>query len=573
MPVKRSVEPAAPQETLFPREKERAVLAGDDSTLDRVRQALRDALRPPHGVFRHRWSAARMPNGREGHDANQVFPLVCAWVLTDPPVARDILMGAFSLQQADDRLPRMIDAGGRALSTAAAWPLLARAALRLWEAEPDPAVLRLMLPKLERHLSWARSYYDPEPGAAPAWHGPDEAFLGSGWEEGTATVDVSALLLSEIDAFLLLASMLGSETPRLMAIQDWRHDLSDRMETLFFDATTGLYSDRRAGGEWSDRRTLSSFLPLIGSGLPPDRRETMLKALVAEDSVLIESGVALWERRPRDDRDPPCPALQQAVLLDGLDAATDGAPFARLADVLKRNLYPRLAAGRIHDDRAAARTEGSGDEPAMEAALALRLWMGRIADGGAGASRVRPWVRWLGRHPGAAVAAVAALILAALVAALIVSSTRPNQPSPSLETLGNLGRSHYEAGRYDEAAGLLGQVARRNQQSPPAVHLLFGNALFKKGEYLRAEEAYRHAAKAPDHVATYAQFNLAQTLYRQGRAAEAIQAMETFLLVYGKDYPEHVPQAQLAIDLMRANPDGGAALVEDEASSASRLKP
>lgn len=513
--------------------------------LQESRRILESRVRPPEGVLPYRWSASDADP--RIMDLNEVLPLIGAWRIADPALARDLLRSAFAAQADDGSLPRACGPSGAVEESTAPWPLFAQSLQGLHFCAPDPAFMDDLRPRMLRYLGWALSYFDPDGEGRPRWTSRREALVPETWDEQLRSADLAALLLAETEAL----TRLGAPPDELAPLRIHAQRIADELRAFFWDPGDQIYRDRYADGRFVARRTFSAVLPLVWRNLP---------ALAAvEAGRLLErggtfgsrtSGVPLWEPWPEDEAPPAAPASHQAILLFGLQQAERW----RLTRDLRMRLTAVIEAS--HDRRRALPTSYQGQDPAslqapsaVAAAVALQV----LADPPALRIRTGPsrWLERLDRHRGTLAAVLVLGLLAGLVLATRWWQRRRIPPGPSLEALVGLAHNKYKRGEYAEAERMCREIVEYwGKDTRLPVRYLYGNALFRTGQYAAAFEQYRRAMEDPD-LEPLARFNMAQTLVRLGRRPEALSAFLRLAAEQEQEFPELAERARLASDFLQ----------------------
>lgn len=513
--------------------------------LHESRRILESRIRPPAGVIPFRWSAS----DRDAHtfDLNELLPLIAAWQLLDPSVARDLLRSAFSAQADDGSLPRALAPTGAVAESEAPWPVLAQCVLSVHLVEPDATFLEEMQPKLLRYLQWAFNRFDPEGEGRPHWPAAAEALTPETWDTDLLSADLSALLLAETDALTRLEAAPDMLAPLRVQAQRF----ADELRAFFWDLGGQVYRDRYRDGRFVNRRTFSALMPLIWSGLPALSAAEASKLLAAGGPFGPPSaGVPLWEYWPDDPEPPPAPPAHQALLLLGLQLAERW----RLLRALRERLASGIeaAAGR----RRLPPTSLYGEKPltaeiaaATAAALAIVALTDppplRARDGG------RRWLKRLDTNRGLLAAGLALMLIGGGMWVIRWWQTRRTPPGPSLEALVGLAHNKYRRGDYEEAQRMCREIVEYwGANTAPSVRFLFGNILFRDQQYAAAMEQYSLAAKDLE-IGPIAEFNRAQALVRLGRRDEAISIFERLAEEQKEIFPELAQRARLAGDFLK----------------------
>jgi len=514
-------------------------------SLQESRRILESRVRPPQGVLPYRWSASDADP--RIMDLNEMLPLIGAWRIADPALARDLLRSAFASQADDGSLPRACGPSGAVEESTAPWPLFAQCLQGLHLCAPDPAFAEELRPRVLRYLGWALSYFDPDGEGRPRWTSGREALVPETWDENLRSADLAALLLAETEAL----TRLGAPPDELAPLRIHAQRIADELRTFFWDSGDQIYRDRYGDGRFVARRTFSAVLPLIWRGLP---------ALAAAEAGRLlgpggvfgsrSSGVPLWERWPEDEAPPAAPAAHQAILLFGLQQAERW----RLSRDLRARLTAVIESSR--ERRRAPPASYNGLDPASPqspSAVAAAVSLQVLSDPPALRTRTGPslWLDRLDRHRGTLAAILVLGLLAGLVMAARWWQRRRAPPGPSLEALVGLAHNEYKRGDYAEAERMCREIVEYwGKATQPPVRFLYGNALFRTGQYAAAFEQYRRALEDPE-MEPLARFNMAQALVRLGRRSEALSIFLLLASEQEKEFPELAERARLAGDFLQ----------------------
>lgn len=513
---------------------------------------LRARLRGPEGAFPTRWSIADGPADDEIH-LNELLPLCAAWVGIDADVARDLVLSALAVQHPDGSLPRRVRSDGFAPDTHAPWPLIAVAADLAAGDSPHPDFVAEALPALERHLEWTLAHHDPGDTGRPRWRSREESLLPDVWEAGLVTVDLTAMLLAEIDALLSLAARSGMSGSAEVRFRPKLRLYERTLEDLLWDPSEASYRDRDETGAAIPRMTLSSFLPLLFRRLPGDVRSPIEARLLSGAPLARDGGLPLWERWPDDPADPPVPAVHQAIVWAALRNGHGGASVERYrAGVLDRLEGEWIRTGRLPEDLGRpAPAEAPAPAP-VSSAMAAAVAVAMLRPAAAAPAEPGHVASWMERHRRGFVGALAGLATLALIGAGAFSLQRRSMPGSSAEALLNMARECHRAGDHKQAIGLYRDFLASSTEKNGTIRVLLGNALFRSSRYPEAEAEYRKALDE-EVSSLHALYNLGLTLDRQGRTADAVYVLEAFVKTYSTDYPELAQRARTALDVIRSS--------------------
>ncbi len=506
------------------------------------RRVLRDRLRPPEGVFSHRWSASDLD--ARAMDVNEIVPLAAAWSATDPAVARDLLRSAFAAQADDGSLPRAFTVDGKALVEWAPWPTLGQAVLAIEQREANGVFRAEMFPRLLRYLEWALAYFDPKDRGTPHWRCAEESLAPETWDEGLYFADLTALLLAETDAVL----RLGGDLEDIATIRRRAARLEEGLASFFWDAETRTFRCRYADGHFVARLTWSAILPLVWRSLPEGRAAAAAERLMPGGPLESSGGLALWERWPEDPGPPPVPAAHQALLVVGLELAGRGG----LAREIRRRLAAACAAAWASGGGCPADLSAPGGPPSVAGAALTVLVHEPLPSESQPPTAGRRRLAWLEERRLRVYGALATLLLLVILGVAVWWQQRRPPPGPSIEALVGLAQNHYRRGEFEQTAHMCRELVEAwGEATAPSVRFLYGNALFRSGLYEEAAEQYRRAAADPE-IEPIARFNLAQTAVRLGQREQAIKELDELAEDFREYFPELAERARLSANFLRA---------------------
>jgi tetratricopeptide (TPR) repeat protein len=467
----------------------RAVAAGASAELAAAAcEMLHAHLRGPREELGSVWSAGRLSGGPV-FELSDLLPLVIAWSAIEPAVARQVLASAFDTQGVDGSLAATIEPNGRALDESAPLPAVATATRHWWSREQDPLFLLNLLPRLKAYLEWLNRYLDPQGTGSPAWP-RSTAWYGHVFEPQSPAVDATAFLVMEIEAFLELCAAFPAETFDLGELQRLHTALKSTLTRIL----TERVSEAKDTPEW--------LVPLLWPGIPESLRKKISAAATAA---------------PR-----PEPSLQH---------------FVRW-----------LAHQRAHGTPKASASEDAEPSDVVLAALLVARYTGAGPDEAAGASPVSAATGWLDRHRRWVFSAIGSLAAAVLLAFVGYALLKRSLTSSSAETTIGMAQRLYQEGRYEDSLRLYRQFESTSLHLYP-IESSIGNCLFRLDRFAEAESYFRRAM-ARDPQSARPAWNLAVTLYKQGRMAEADEAYRSFAERFGKAYPDFLRRASKARELI-----------------------
>ncbi len=492
------------------------------------------ALRGASGVLPFIWSFGPSDGG-PGQPTDDLYGLVRAWSCLQPAIATDLVKSALSAQSDDGAIPRVVRPDGFHDERWAPLPLLTRCAWLAWQALPDKSFHDYVMPRLQRYLHWAISYFDPEWRGLPIWRDAREAWTPETYNPLVASADLPSMLASELDAFRDLARAVPYGPPPDEDLLRYRGSLGRTLGGFFWNPETTMFQDRFPAGHHVLRFTLSATLPMLDTTLGRDALLPVAERLAWGGSLRDPRGVREWSPWPEDAELPPVRESHQLLVLDALE----GAGAREVAAGLRQDMAMRHAA------EAPRRLELS------EAALRV-ITLGKPVLSGQPFAMTSPLLTWLDRHRMAVMSWTVSLVAGVLVLIIISFMFKRTVTTQTAGTALGLARRLYQEQHYDQAYQLLNEVLASGRTFP-GLQLNRGNAAFRLGRWEEAEAAYRSELKANPN-AVMAQLNLALTLLNQQRKQEASEQYQSVTNRYAEADPLMAQRAATALRLLADHP-------------------
>lgn len=258
---------------------------GAQTALSRALSQMKGQLCSPEGAILHPWTTPDRWPHRSMWLWDSAFHAI-GWRHLDPALARSMLDAVLDCAAPDGFIPHMMGPAWRSAITQP--PILAFAALLVFEKEPDLAWLARAYPKLCAYVRWDAAHRDTDGGGLVEWFIQAEHDCRSG-ESGMDNSprfdaallldapDFNAYLASEYEALADIAEKLG-----LVAdIAQWsaRHaSLCELINTRLWSREHRLYLDfDPRAGRHSPVLSCAGLLPLF-CGAPDDARARDLAA-------------------------------------------------------------------------------------------------------------------------------------------------------------------------------------------------------------------------------------------------------------------------------------------------------
>ena len=492
------------------------------------------ALRSPSGMIPFTWSFGPSDGG-PGQPTDDLYGLVRAWSYLAPSIATDLVKSSLSAQSDDGAIPRVVRPDGFHDERWAPLPLLARSAWLAWQAAPDKSFHEFVLPRLQRYLTWAISYFDPEWRGLPIWRDAREAWIPETYNPLVASADLPSMLASELDAFRDLARAMPYGPPPDDELLRYRGSLGRTLAGFFWNPESTMFQDRFPAGQHVLRFTLSAALPMLDTTLGRDALLPVAERLAWGGSLRDPRGAREWSVWPEDTELPPVREAHQLLVLDALE----GAGARDVATGLRQDLAMRFAA------------EAPRQLELTEAALRV-IALGKPVLSGQPFAMTSPLLTWLDRHRMAVMSWAVGLVVGILTLVVISFMFKRTVTTQTAGTALGLARRLYQEQHYDQAYQLLNEVLASGRNFP-GLQLNIGNAAFRLGRWDEAEAAYRTELKTNPN-AVMAQLNLALTLLHQQRKQEACEQYQSVTNRYAKADPVMATRAATALRLLADHP-------------------
>ena len=151
---------------------------------------------------------------------------------------------------------------------------------------------------------------------------------------------------------------------------------------------------------------------------------------------------------------------------------------------------------------------------------------------------------WMNRHGAKALVGALALIV---VMVIWGAADAPGTGKADHRELTRLIRQLNYIGRFDEALAICDQAEKRLPAG--TAPMLKAQTHYRRGDYDQAAELYRQAMEEGS-IPEVALLNLASSLYRAGKPAEAAAAYQDFIDAYGEKRPLMAKKAASALEVL-----------------------
>lgn len=284
-------------------------------------ETLRQRLRPRTVALHGIWSASD-GFANEAFSLNELYPLIQAWLLTDPEVAMELAQTALSLQQPTGGFPAWVDSQGL-VAAAASWPMIIQSFELAWRVHEDPVLLKKILPALRKYMQWALRRFDPHRDGIPAWQSELEVFVPGNFERGKATPDLTVMLINELESLLRLCEESDHSEAAIETLTDEHTKLTRTLTTIFWSPENKAFSNVWKNGHFLHEPSLGSFLPLFWPALPNNMKTPLLENFEETHGFPGHHAASSWKHEEIDDT-PHLPAIHQFMAFETLQRADSG---------------------------------------------------------------------------------------------------------------------------------------------------------------------------------------------------------------------------------------------------------
>ena len=280
-------------------------------------ESMMKALRPPEGSIPLSWSQSSSSKNPM-MDINEIYPLALAWRLMDIEVAEELLLCALKVQTNAGAIPVLYAPHTTHSVMEAPKPMLAKTVETVWKVREDEGFLGTALPLLRRHIQWLLNHFDPKRKGIHCWKNSAECIVPQTYKTDLATSDLSALLISEIDAFnRLQANSNQLDSGALKHFEKSLNSLEHNLLDQFWNSRKNAFVNALLKDQVLSLQGFSSFVPLIWKGLPHDHKVHILERIHESGSLPGGLSVLSWRKSAMDDES--FPLLQQLLVFQSLN--------------------------------------------------------------------------------------------------------------------------------------------------------------------------------------------------------------------------------------------------------------
>ena len=493
---------------------------------------LRDRTPALHGL----WSTAE-GFANETFSLNELYPLVRAWSLIDPPVALELAQTALTLQQGNGGFPAWVEAGGLT-SPFVPWPFIAQSFELAWQSSRDLALLKKHLPGLRKYVQWAVRRFDPHRDLIPAWQSEQELFVPESFERGKATPELTVLLIAEIEAVLRLCEEDENSGAATESLVEDRDQLVKTLNTIFWNPVGKAFSNVWKDGHYLHQPSFGSFTPLFWRGLDKEKQTALIEDFEETHGFPGHHQPSSWKQEEIDDT-AHLPAIHQFIAFEALQNAGGTALmlFVRRAREGFSAWFERECIEAVRGETAGAPAYALGP---VTAALILTVqdeFEREAAKAPSAAQQILQWGHQLRiRKTDLRITAVVLLSILIVHLAYTLPHNRDTNARVAEAAL------NYQQGRYTDAM----RICRRYPNNTLS-RFLRANMLVLAERPGQAEELYRQVL-TQETESPSALLGLALALQMNGKFAEAEKRYADFIDIHETRQPK---AAELADEFMQ----------------------
>lgn len=496
-------------------------------------------LRQRTGTLHGLWSRAEGFEN-ETFSLNELYPLIRAWCIIDPPTALELAQTALSLQQNSGGFPSWIEAGGLS-STSAPWPFIVQAFELAWRQNGDSALLKKHLPALRKYMQWAMRRFDPHRDRIPAWQNEQEIFIPEHFERGKATPELTVMLITELDALIRLCEVCEYAEASVQSLAEERDQLTQTLNTVFWNPEQKAFSNVWKNGHYLHEPSFGSFMPLFWRGLDREKQTALLEAFEETHGFPGQADPASWKQERIDDA-AHLPAIHQFIAFEALrNAGGTRAPLM----LFVRRAREGFAAWFERESIEAARHQTAPSTTAyalgpVTAALILAVQEAFENEASKAPSAAQLLLKW--GHRRRINKTDLRIVFTFLLAIVIVHLAYTLPRSRNSEARVAEAALSYQQGHYTDAMRIC-----RHYPNNALSRLIQANLLMLAERPDQAETLYRKAL-LQETESPSALFGLALALQLTGNLEEAQKRYIDFIDIHENRYPA---AAQLADEFMQ----------------------
>lgn len=281
-------------------------------------ESMLKALRPPEGSIPLSWSQSPATDTPQ-FDLDELFPLALAWRLVDPAVAEELLTCALRVQTNAGAIPVHYAPHTTHSVLESPKPMMAKTVETVWETRRSEDFLNTAVPLLRRHIQWMLHHFDPQRKRTYCWKGRAECIDPSLYETDLATVDLTVLLLTEIEALNRLRAESSAYQTDPTYFEAERELLERDLIETFWNPEESAFINAVQRDKMLTIKGFPAFTPLLWNALPAMQKNAVLMRIQESGALPGGLSVLTWRKSAMDDNS--FPILQQLLTFQALKQA------------------------------------------------------------------------------------------------------------------------------------------------------------------------------------------------------------------------------------------------------------
>lgn len=493
-------------------------------------ESMLKALRPPEGRIPHRWSQSSVTESPR-LDMDELYPLALAWSMIDPRTAEELVLCALKIQSNSGALPIHFSPHKTYSLMEAPKPLIAKTAEIVWRVRKDQEFLKNIMPLLRRYIQWMLHHFDPKRRGTYSWKSQSEPIVPSQYQTDLVTVDLAALLLTEIEALNRLQKQSEQHASQQLYFEQEHTALVNSMSELFWNNAENAFSLAYLRDTPVPLRGFSEIAPLLWTGLTQSQKSAIIEHMRESDSLPGQQSVLSWHQSSLDDNS--FPLLQQFLVFQALKSADpQGSVLSDFSRVTLQSFveWHTISQESNHTLRI---------NPAVAAYIlnVQSIHQYRYhAKGAVSRPLFRILRRWRADRTDLMVIAATLIVLYCVHAYYDLK-----QAPPPLDSLVTGMNSAYAGHNSDETLKNCFAIITYYPEDAARARLLAANVLMLNGEYATAAELYEQVRKEyPDSPSAMISLGLARQL--QGQFSSAETNYYEFCYLFDEIFPNVVKE-------------------------------
>ena len=217
-----------------------------------------------------------------------------AWAELDISIATDLLQTVRKLQTTTGVLPFSVHQHGSMETMIGTLPLYIKTASRILIKNDDPALTHTFMPSLSSYLVAILKYYDPKKSGVHRWRHKQEPLVRDIYEKDLATADLSALLLSEIEAYEQLEQRFPESASSFYDFSSPKETLIEQLSNQFWHPKKGSFCYAITRETQQLFSGIPAFLPMLSSTVARPYREQLLDQLKSSSNQAGSLNISFW---------------------------------------------------------------------------------------------------------------------------------------------------------------------------------------------------------------------------------------------------------------------------------------